>query len=70
MGDTITPAVELASEAASYDSSASENRIARPDWIHMTQAYDQDYKAQAASIGDRMQRYHVLSTTFATTANP
>jgi hypothetical protein len=70
MGDTITPAFELASEAAGYDSSASENRIAHLDWGHMTQSYDQDYEAQVASIEDRMQRYHVSSTTFATAADP
>ena len=69
MGDTIPPAVELASDAADYNSSASENKIVHPDWSHMLQSYDQDYEAQVVSIENRMQRYHVLSIALATIAN-
>jgi hypothetical protein len=61
MDGPVTPAAELASEAAGFNLSTPEN---------MMQSYDQDYEAQVASIEDRMQRYHVLSIGLATPANP
>jgi hypothetical protein len=70
MDGPVTPAAELASEAAGFNLSTPENKIVHPDWDHMMQSYDQDYEAQVASIEDRMQRYHVLSIGLATPANP
>ena len=65
----VTPAAELASEAAGFNLSTSE-KIVHPDWNQMMQFYDQDYEEQVASIEGRMQRYDLLFTTFATTADP
>jgi len=70
MDGPVTPAAELASEAAGFNLSTSENKIVHPDWDHMIQSYDQDYEAQIASIEGRMQRYHILSTAFTTLADP
>jgi hypothetical protein len=68
MDGPVTPAAELASEAASFNLSTSE-KIVHPDWTHMMQSYDQDYEGQVATIEDRMQRYDVLFTALATTAD-
>lgn len=69
MGDFITPAVELASDADSFNSFTSVNTTVHPDWTQMMQSYDQDYETQVATIKDRMQRYHALSASLATSAN-
>ncbi|GAB7329191.1 hypothetical protein MBLNU13_g01010t2 [Cladosporium sp. NU13] len=56
MEAATTPAAELAFETDGSNPSTSNNKTVHPDWGHIMQSYDQEYKRQVASIEDRMQR--------------
>jgi hypothetical protein len=60
MDDTVSPAVELASEA-NIPIPMDENAL--PDWTQMMQSYDHEYAYQVASVKNRMQRYEILVTS-------
>jgi len=61
MDGATTPAAEPASETDGFNPSTSDNKTVHPDWTHIMQSYDQEYKTQIFSIEDLMQRYDAMS---------
>ena len=59
MDGATTPAAGPASETDGFNPSTSDNKTVPPDWNHIMQSYDQEYKSQISSIEDLMQRYDV-----------
>lgn len=61
MDATLAPAAEPASETDGINPTTSDNKTVHPDWTHIMQSYDQEYKTQVSSIEGLMQRYDFLS---------